>query len=75
MENKDYIKLYNAEDKSILKIAEDSLNPKIDRVSEIIAYCHEAGIKKVGIANCIADQVPLWKFPEWKNDSQISYQF
>lgn len=27
------------------------------------------------IANCIADQVPLWKFPEWKNDSQISYQF
>nr|WP_321452831.1 DUF1847 domain-containing protein [uncultured Carboxylicivirga sp.] len=54
MGNQDYIKLYNAEDKSILKIAEDSLNPKIDRVSEIIAYCHQAGIKKVGIANCIA---------------------
>ena len=28
-----------------------------------------------GIANCIADQIPLWKFPEWKKDSQISYQF
>ena len=27
------------------------------------------------IANCIADQIPLWKFPEWENDSQISYQF
>ncbi len=54
MEIQDYTKLYNKEDKAILKIAEDSLNPKIDRVSEIIAYCHEAGIKKVGIANCIA---------------------
>jgi hypothetical protein len=27
------------------------------------------------IANCIAEQIPLWKFPEWENDSQISYQF
>nr|WP_321411848.1 DUF1847 domain-containing protein [uncultured Carboxylicivirga sp.] len=54
MESQEYTKLYNEEDKAILKIAEDSLNPKIDRVSEIIAYCHEAGIKKVGIANCIA---------------------
>jgi uncharacterized metal-binding protein len=52
MENKDYTVLYTNEDKSILKIAEDSLNPKIDRVEEIIEYCNEAGIKRIGIANC-----------------------
>lgn len=54
MENKDYTVLYTAEDKEILRVAEDSLNPKIDRVDEIIAYCKEAGIKKIGIANCIS---------------------
>ncbi len=54
MENKDYTVLYSAEDKEILRVAEDSLNPKVDRVDEIIAYCKEAGIKKIGIANCIS---------------------
>jgi len=52
MENKDYTVLYTDEDKQILKIAEDSLNPKIDRVNEIIEYCNVAGIKRIGIANC-----------------------
>jgi len=52
MENKDYTSLYTPHDKEILKIAEDSLDPKIDRVNEIIEYCNEAGIKKIGIANC-----------------------
>lgn len=53
-ENKDYTTLYSDEDKEILKVAEDSLNPKVDRVDEIIAYCKEAGIKKIGIANCVS---------------------
>ena len=52
MENRDYTNLYTEKDKAILKIAEDSLDPKIDRVNEIIEYCTEAGIKKIGIANC-----------------------
>lgn len=52
MENIDYTELYTDEDKEILKIAEDSLDPKLDRVNEIIEYCTEAGIKKIGIANC-----------------------
>ncbi len=52
MENKDYTTLYTEKDKQILKLAEDSLNPSIDRVEEIIEYCKEAGIKKIGIANC-----------------------
>jgi len=27
------------------------------------------------VANCIADQIAMWKFPKWENDSQVSYQF
>jgi hypothetical protein len=45
-ELKNYTKLYTNEDKNILKIAEDSLDPKLDRVNEIIEYCKEANIKK-----------------------------
>ena len=52
----DYTALYTEEDKRILKIAEDSLNPKIDRIDEIIAYGKAAGIKRIGIANCVAFQ-------------------
>jgi uncharacterized metal-binding protein len=49
-----FTELYNKKDKGILKIAEDSLNPKIDRVAEIIEYAKEAKITRIGIANCIA---------------------
>lgn len=52
MENKDQLSLYDAEDKSILKIAEDSLNSQLDRVQEIIEYAKEAGLTRIGIANC-----------------------
>jgi len=52
MEENDQIKLYTDEDKHILKIAEDSLDSKLDRVEEIIEYAREAGLKKIGIANC-----------------------
>ena len=45
--------LYTEEDKQILKDAEDALNPRIDRIDEIIEYAREAKIKKIGIANCI----------------------
>lgn len=53
MEDKDYTVLYSHDDKKIMKTAEDSLDPKVDRVEEIINYCNEKGIKKIGIANCI----------------------
>jgi len=46
-------KLYNEEDRHVMKIAEDSLNPKEDRVNEIIGFAREAGIRRIGIANCI----------------------
>jgi uncharacterized metal-binding protein len=49
----DYTILYNQQDKKVLKDAEDSLNPRIDRVEEIIAYAKQTGVKTIGIANCI----------------------
>ncbi len=51
--NTGYGALYNQSDRKVMKIAEDSLNPRIDRVDELIAFAEEAGIKKIGIANCI----------------------
>jgi uncharacterized metal-binding protein len=46
--------LYNEQDKKILKVAEDSLNPRLDRVDEIIEYAKEVKIKIIGIAHCTA---------------------
>lgn len=46
-------KLYDNNDRQILKVAEDSLNPGIDRVNEIVAYARAAGIQRIGIAHCI----------------------
>ena len=64
MENINFSTLYSDADKQIMKQAEDSLNPKIDRVNEIVEYSKEAGIKIIGIANCTtfnkeADQLEL----------------
>jgi uncharacterized metal-binding protein len=52
MENSEFAVLYNEQDKQILKIAEDSLDPSLDRVEEIIEYAGESGINRIGIANC-----------------------
>jgi len=52
MEDFDSIGLYNDKDKQILKTAEDTLDPRIDRVQEIIEYARGAGLKRIGIANC-----------------------
>jgi uncharacterized metal-binding protein len=49
----DFSKLYDPSDKDVMKIAEDSLDPKLDRVQEIIEFARVAGMKKIGIANCI----------------------
>jgi uncharacterized metal-binding protein len=53
MDNKNYIDLYTLPDKEIMKIAEDTLDPNLDRVEEIIVYANESGLKRIGIANCI----------------------
>ena len=46
--------LYNEQDKQILKLAEDSLDPSLNRVDEIIEYAKKGNIRKIGIANCIS---------------------
>jgi uncharacterized metal-binding protein len=51
-EDNNFDALYNDSDRRILKLAEDSLNPALDRVDEIIEYAKEAKIKRIGIANC-----------------------
>ncbi len=48
----EYAHLYNEQDKKILKDAEDALDPKIDRIQEIIKYAKHTGLKTIGIANC-----------------------
>ncbi len=53
MENIDHSGLYSDIDKQVLKIAEDSLNPGMDRIQEIIEYAGTAGLNRIGIANCI----------------------
>jgi uncharacterized metal-binding protein len=50
--NIDLKALYDNNDRKILKVAEDSLDPHLDRVREIIGYSREVKIKKIGIANC-----------------------
>jgi uncharacterized metal-binding protein len=52
--NKDFLHLYTDEDKKTLKTAEDALNPRIDRIDEIIEYAREAGLQHIGIAHCTA---------------------
>lgn len=54
MENNNFSTLYSATDKQILKQAEDSLDPHLNRIDEIIAYAKESKISKIGIANCTA---------------------
>lgn len=54
MHTENYISLYSDNDKQILKDAEDSLNPKIDRLHEIVEYAQFAGVKTIGIGHCTA---------------------
>ena len=48
----DFSKLYKKQDKQILKIAEDTIDRKADRVEEIINYSKKAGFKNLGLAYC-----------------------
>jgi uncharacterized metal-binding protein len=54
MENIDISLIYNEQDKQVLKTAEDSLDPHIDRVQEIIEFAKEAKMNRIGIAHCTA---------------------
>ena len=49
----EFATLYDETDCNIMKVAEDSLDPRSDRVNELILFAKEAAIKRIGIANCI----------------------
>lgn len=51
---KDFKTIYTETDKKVLKDAEDSLDPRLDRVQEIVAFAKQANLKTIGIANCIS---------------------
>jgi uncharacterized metal-binding protein len=53
MDNTDFKVLYTEQDRQILKIAEDTLDPSLDRVQEIVEYAKGANLRKIGIAHCI----------------------
>lgn len=53
-EHRDHTSLYSANDKLILKNAEDALNPCVDRIQEIIDYAKVANIDKIGVAYCVS---------------------
>lgn len=54
MEQTEFGKLYSDKDKQILKTAEDTLDPHLDRIQEIIEYARGAGIDSLGIAHCVS---------------------
>lgn len=64
MEQKAYGNLYDSEDRKVMKLSEDSLDPKINRINEIIGFAKEAGFKRIGIANCIS-------FEKQANDLEV----
>ena len=53
MEKTGFGNLYEEKDRETMRIAEDSLDPKVDRVAEIMNFAREGNIKRIGIANCI----------------------
>jgi uncharacterized metal-binding protein len=54
-------KLYSENDINTMRIAEESRLPGKNRVDEIINYAQMAGIKRIGIANCIGLQKEVEK--------------
>jgi uncharacterized metal-binding protein len=48
--------LYSEDDKRLMKLADSSRLPGKNRVEEIRNYAKQAGMKRIGIANCVAVQ-------------------
>jgi uncharacterized metal-binding protein len=74
MQQRSYKNLYTENDLKVMKVAEDSLDPQLDRVNEIVAYCKEAGIKKVGIANCISFEKQAKKLEHVLSENELAVE-
>jgi len=56
MELNEHKKLYTSDDLKTMRVAEESRLPGKNRVDELMNYARNAGIKRIGIANCIGLQ-------------------
>jgi uncharacterized metal-binding protein len=54
MEEKNIQKLYDGQSLEIMRTAEDALDRGVDRVNEIKNFARKAGVKRIGIAHCVA---------------------
>ena len=45
--------MFDAEDRRLMRLAAEAKTPGVSRAAEIVAYAKHAGIRKVGIANCV----------------------
>lgn len=52
----DYKNMYSSVDLDTMRIAEESRLQGRNRIEEIISYAQKAGIKRIGIANCLSVQ-------------------
>lgn len=64
MDTNEYKNLYSDADISIMRTAEEAKLPGRNRIEEIKNYARIAGIKRIGIANCIALQKEANKLKE-----------
>jgi len=55
-ENIDIKNLYTEQDLNMMRLADEAMQAGKSRVDEIKAYAKKAGIKRIGIANCMAVQ-------------------
>ncbi len=56
MEDKKSTDLYNARDLATMRFADEARMPGKNRIEEIKNFALKAGIKRIGIANCVAFQ-------------------
>jgi len=54
MEEQTFKELYDDRSLEIMKTAEDSWERGVDRLHEIKNFAREAGMKRIGIANCVS---------------------
>jgi len=54
MEEKDINKLYDSRSLEIMRTAEDALERGVNRLQETKDFARKAGIKRIGIAHCVA---------------------
>lgn len=61
-------RLYSDKDYELMQVANESLLPGKSRVDEIKAFARKSGIKRLGIANCLALQKEAEKLEKMLSD-------